>query len=415
MRVKRCLHPVGHGAFFSEHFENLRKSCFNVVYDCGIKYFPKKRLQDSVDDAIGNSGRKHVDFLFISHLDEDHVNGIEYMIKKKYVDAQTTFVLPLYKDYLLRIYEHFEGQFVLSIYDVIGSTHSKSVYYVPLTEGENEDRKDEEGNGQQPRINMEDGISETIGNSVVVNGLTGRVIPPRSVFTYKEIWEYIPFNLHDSNSADFFKAIDNSKILNIADMVDVEAIFKNKCSRITKNSTAEQKEATRKYRELKRIYDSVGIRVNGDRRININSLAVVSQAVNEVEVRIAFTDYESMIAEGYMRQYCYGYLTKGYGACTYTGDLNLSQDADFDLFEKKVKVVLRGEAKHHLLQIPHHGSKTSYNKRFCGGMSGKCFVNFNSENGIFDERIRFDFFCARKALIPVTEIESSKYIWEFWV
>ena len=285
---------------------------------------------------------------------------------------------------------------------------------MPLEEREGETRRDDEGNGPI-RINMEDGFPETRENSVVVNGLLGRVIPKGSVFTYKEIWEYVPFNLHDSNSADFFKAIDNSPILNIADLLDVEAIFKNKCSRITKNSKAEQIEATRKYRELKRIYDSVGKSVNGDRRININSLAVVSQAVNEVEVRIALADFESMIAEGYLRQYSCGYLTQGYGACTYAGDMNLSQDVDFDLFEKKVKLVLRGEAKHHLLQIPHHGSKTSYNKRFCGGLSGLCFVNFNSENGIFDERIRFDFFCARKELIPVTEIESSRYVWECWV
>lgn len=157
----------------------------------------------------------------------------------------------------------------------------------------------------------------------------------------------------------------------------------------------------------------MGKSVNGDRRININSLAVISQAVNKVEVRIALVDYEQLIAEGYLRDYYF--VNQGYGACTYTGDLNLSQDADFDLFEKKVKKALRGETRHHLLQIPHHGSKTSYSKRLCGGLSRMCFVNFNSENGIFDEKIAFDFFCARKTLIPVTEIESSRYVWECWV
>lgn len=410
----RCFHPVGHGAFFTEHFVEKDKCCFNVVYDCGIKYFPKARLEEAADDAIGKSGRTHVDFLFISHLDEDHVNGIEYLIKQKYVDAQTTFVLPLYKDYHLKIYEHFEGRSVLSIFQVIGKSGSKSVFYVPLSERDEDDLRNEGDNGR-PRINMEDGLPETRENGVVVNGLPGIVISKRSAFTFREIWEYIPFNLHDSTSSDFFKAIDNSKILNIADMMDVEAIFKNKCSRITKKSTAEQIDATKKYRELKRIYDSVGKSVNGDRRININSLAVVSQAVNEVEVKIALIDYERLIAEGYIRGYCYGQLIQGYGACTYTGDLNLSQDADFDLFEKKVRGVLRGETKHHQLQIPHHGSKTSYNKRFCGGLSGMCFVNFNSGNGIFDTRVTYDFFCARKGLIPVTEIESSRYVWECWV
>lgn len=414
MRVIRCFHPVGHGAFFSEQFFDSEESCFNVVYDCGIKHFPMNRLQEEADFAIGKSGRQHVDFLFISHLDEDHVNGIKYLIKQKYVDDQTSFVLPLYKDYHLKIYEHFEGKSILSIFEVIGKTESKSIFYVPLTESEDDDRRGDDENGQS-RINMEEGLPETSENKVEVNGLPGRVIPRGSVFTFKEIWEYIPFNLHDSTSEDFFKAIDNSKILNIADMLDVEAIFKNKCHHITKKSTAEQIDATKKYRELKRIYNSVGKIVKGDRRININSLAVISQAVNEVKVRIAFVDLEEMIAEGYFRNYCYGHIIQGYGACTYTGDLNLSQDADFDLFEKKVKKALRGETRYHLLQIPHHGSNTSYNKRFCGGLSRVCFVNFNSEKGIFDEKIAFDFFCARKTLIPVTEIESSRYVWECWV
>ena len=414
MRVIRRFYPVGHGAFFSEHFIDNGKCCFNVVYDCGIKYFPKKRLEEAVDDAICNSGRKHVDFLFISHLDEDHVNGLEYLISQKYVDAQTTFVLSLYKDYHLKIYEHFEGRAILSIFEIIGKSQSKSVYYVPLTEREDDGRQNDAENGQS-RINMEEGLPVTEENSEVVNGLPGRVIPKGSVFAFREIWEYIPFNLHDSTSVDFFNAIDNSKILSTADIMDVEAIFKNKCSRITKYSTAEQIEATKKYRELKRIYNSVGKRVNGDTKININSLAVVSQAVNVVEVKIALIDYERMIAEGYIRGYCYGSLVQDFGACTYTGDLNLSKDADFDLLEMKVRGVLRGEARHHILQIPHHGSKTSYNKRFCGGLSGMCFVNFNSGNGIFDTRVMYDFFCARKLLIPVTEIESSRYVWECWV
>lgn len=415
MRVTRMIHPVGHGAFFSEHFRIKGKDCFHVVYDCGIKDYQKQRLIDEVEEIIGNSCRKHVDFLFISHLDEDHVNGIQYMINQKYVDDQTTFVLPLYKDYLLRIYEHFEGKAILSIYDVIRSTGSKSVFYVPVTEM-SEDLPREDNNGR--RVDMEDLSGLENLPSETVNRLTGHILVRGRVFAFREKWEYIPFNLKNSYADDFLQEIAKSKILDEMDLQNIEIIFANKCVRVTKKTIPERKKATEKYRELKRIYNSIGKGVKGDRRININSLALVSQAVDEVEVRIPLIDYERyelMIEAGYEGWCCYDKIKNGYGACTYTGDLNLSQDTDFDWFEKKVKAVLRGKAKYHLLQIPHHGSETSYNKRFCGGLSGQCFVNFNSENGIFDQRIIFDFFCARKRLIPVTEIESSRYEWECWV
>ena len=88
---------------------------------------------------------------------------------------------------------------------------------------------------------------------------------------------------------------------------------------------------------------------------------------------------------GFAKDFYEFWPSDGFGACTYTGDLNLSLMHDFDLFESKVKGVIRGELKMQLMQIPHHGSKTSYNKRFCEGLSGACFVNYNSGNNIFDQ------------------------------
>ena len=414
MFFKRVLHPVGHGAFFTEQFKAADQVCFNVVHDCGIKDSPKQKLEAAIDDTIGNSGRRHVDFLFISHLDEDHVNGIQYMIAQKYVDDQTTFVLPLYKAYQLKIYEHFTGKAVLSVYGVIKATQSKSVFYVPLTESD-EEHTLEEGEMSSHHIDMQEGLEGLGERTETVNGLAGKVLPYGCVFVFKAIWEYIPFNLHDKTSADFFKKINSSKVLSATDLDRIEEIFEKKCGRITKTTSEEQKEATLKYRELKSIYKSVGKGIKGDSKININSLALVSQAVNEVEVIISLVDYKRCIDEGFISHFCYGFINEGYGACTYTGDLNLSQDMDFDLLEKKVKAALRGDAKYHLLQIPHHGSKTSYSKRFCGSLSGACFANFHSGNGIFDQRIIYDFFYARKKLIPVTEIDSSRFEWKCWV
>ena len=39
MTVNRVLHPVGHGAFFTEHFYDCQtgENVMNVVYDCGVR------------------------------------------------------------------------------------------------------------------------------------------------------------------------------------------------------------------------------------------------------------------------------------------------------------------------------------------------------------------------------------------
>ena len=105
MIVNRVLHPVGHGAFFTEQFYDYHtcENVMNVVYDCGVRS-NQPLLEQEIDGTFAGSNRPHVDFLFISHLDKDHVSGIKYMIAAKYIDDMTTFVLPLYKDYELRIY-----------------------------------------------------------------------------------------------------------------------------------------------------------------------------------------------------------------------------------------------------------------------------------------------------------------------
>ena len=68
----KTFYPVGQGGFYSERIWNGFE-CRTVVYDCGaVNKDPTKKLQD----CIISSGIKDVDVLVISHLDEDHINGI---------------------------------------------------------------------------------------------------------------------------------------------------------------------------------------------------------------------------------------------------------------------------------------------------------------------------------------------------
>jgi hypothetical protein len=77
LRMERIFHPVGQGAFYSEHFY-YRGKRVNVVYDCGT--LRGKSLTDrEIKKAFWDG--ETVDAVFISHLHKDHISGIPDLIK----------------------------------------------------------------------------------------------------------------------------------------------------------------------------------------------------------------------------------------------------------------------------------------------------------------------------------------------
>ena len=70
----RFLFPVGQGGFALEKIKE-----FVIVYDCGS--ITSNSMVESCIDLV-SSYIDHVDLLFISHFDKDHVNGIRYLLSK---------------------------------------------------------------------------------------------------------------------------------------------------------------------------------------------------------------------------------------------------------------------------------------------------------------------------------------------
>ena len=85
MHVKMTQHPVGQGGLFSGYIGSENKK-FRFVYDCGgTKSLLKREIEKMKEDG------EHIDMLFISHLHNDHVNGVEYLLESFKV---RTVVLP---------------------------------------------------------------------------------------------------------------------------------------------------------------------------------------------------------------------------------------------------------------------------------------------------------------------------------
>lgn len=90
MRILRTFHPVGQGAFYSERFYDSRQrdSKYNIVFDCGVCLGKESTVKHVVKQNFTDSDE--IDYLFVSHLDYDHVS-LAYNI----VSKAKNIVLPL--------------------------------------------------------------------------------------------------------------------------------------------------------------------------------------------------------------------------------------------------------------------------------------------------------------------------------
>lgn len=75
----RSFLPVGQGAFYCEQFSHrLDREKVNIIYDCGSS--PNVKV---VESQIQNNFKEGevIHALFISHLDDDHTNGIPFLLE----------------------------------------------------------------------------------------------------------------------------------------------------------------------------------------------------------------------------------------------------------------------------------------------------------------------------------------------
>lgn len=93
MEIVRTFHPIGQGAFYSERFYSImnKEARYNIVYDCGTSWGTLSKAQKVVRSAFDKNDT--IDYLFISHLDYDHISLIVTLMDS--VQNIKNIVLPL--------------------------------------------------------------------------------------------------------------------------------------------------------------------------------------------------------------------------------------------------------------------------------------------------------------------------------
>lgn len=356
MIFKRILHPVGQGAFFTEQFyDESDKVVYNVVYDCGSFTSQPNLMEYEIRNTFEKNA--HIDLLFISHFDEDHVNGLMKLQSQTKIDKDTKVIIPFKYPYLLMVMDEDYpkmSRFVMRMFN-IGA----------LIVGVNEDVE-----GNRP------------GEPIDIDKLNGNIIlgGKKVIRLDKVLWYYYPFMLPDQNSLQkLFEKEVNGKVK----LDDPCEILVNR-------------------KDLRNIYKKIGKSKGGVTKINVNSLLMLSFPALDVACNTNMWHLIKLYEE----------ITP---TCFYTGDSNL-KGKGYDDVKKMVTEILDMYSKGtkvSMIQVPHHGS----NKCFPAKMADRtdvffdcAFVNCNPwhKQAVFDSGIIGEFTHNHKMLLLVTENYHSR-------
>ena len=189
MLFKRVLHPVGQGAFFTEQFfDDQGTAVFNVVYDCGEKS-TKKHLHLEIDNTLNLNGKPLVlDVMFVSHLDEDHINGIEHLVNSGCLTKRSVVILPLHYPLVLKL--------MLQQFRNAGNGFDADGMYDGLLSLFDSEAKILGVDNNEEELTDAERLDEGLANIAPYSA-----VKSMKLLQYRDLWYYLPFNL---NSATIF-------------------------------------------------------------------------------------------------------------------------------------------------------------------------------------------------------------------
>lgn len=375
--VKRTFHPVGQGAFLTEQFyrDDATTLLYNVVYDCGSKSQGiKTRMERSIRNVFHD--KKEIDVLFLSHFDDDHINFVKTLKDKGHLSGTKIFIPMLAAEEWLGIEPYVSNyHYILSLNDSTqGRTRVIKVRFFD----------EEDGERRRPIV-----IDNIEGDTISSGSLLQMNLPVQDV-----AWYYAPFNVQFNELIEEFREKLRNEGLDYRRLTDKDYLLG-------------------KIRKLKLIYSSLGKKPSGGTAINLNSLLVMSYP-KDAE-KCCFVDSIGM--SGYhCKHWMYHHNWIYPGSCLYTGDTSANETFVWQRIEKIINLCLGIDSTLGLLQIPHHGSKNSYDDKLL--TSPRFFAGFTNydpyyRQRIFDDNLVMKLSLNHHPLVHVTKDYCSKYE-EYW-
>lgn len=367
--MRRSFLPVGQGAFYFEKFMDDNGNTINVVYDCGSS--TSIHIVEEVIRKMFTSGET-IDALFISHFDADHINGIPYLMH--YCRVEKIFY-PLITG---------SGRSVMDIYFDIGgggftadfyrnpraALESLDLDYTPglfaIAEEDNQERTDD-----SELIRSGEDVSGIIGSGLLV-GVVGKK------------WVFVPHNFRNT--------------------ARVAVLYANLAARFGRD--IDETELDRLWRahnraDVDNIIDAYKAVPGGP---NTNSMAL-------------YSGYETDRGSQRITRWCIvapcAFLRRckdTAAGCLYTGDYDASCVTKWDEMVRRYTNYWEYIG---CVQVPHHGSKYSFNVGLLD-FDAYFIISAGVSNRFrhpHAEVVR-NIMNAMKPLFLVTEIENSVVCFE---
>lgn len=316
--VKRIFYPIGQGAFYSEQIDGK-----TIVYDCGLWWNERKskRAERLVKSAFPE---KHViDILFISHFDFDHVSLIPLLIDHYTVKR---IVMPLLDPddeiFLSKLYESLEEELGTSTQS---SCISKLISN-PQTFGSQKE-------GIQI-FQISTDVTDNDNPAISIDNLSESPTPLNSGTKIQlsdlADWVWVPYNVDAENRSPALSSQLSELNLDLTKLkTDSDYFQENRAS------------IRSAYAEL-------------DGNVNENSLFLYSGPVKKASHHYSRTFFGHVLDSFRLHSFFdYRWFAAKPG-CIYTGDGDLNITTLSDTFKNYWDSV-------GTIQIPHHGSRKSFN------------------------------------------------------
>lgn len=383
LRMERIFHPVGQGAFYSEHFceglfcewllcdgvlgkRRVGNRRVNVVYDCGTST-GKRYIEREIKEGFEKG--EIIDAVFISHLHDDHINGIPYLIR--HCDVKRIF-FPLLETpenkllvklkAIVERADEFSVEFIDSppkAIDAIESEYSHNIELIGVRVNKDNERLKRDFNTVDEFDEGIDGICHhTLPSGMNVAKKIHTDLCPL-IGSRESYWIYIPYNFEFTSRIDELltelerKGFTLDKLIELGEAPEK---YKNTIDLIIKPI----------YRRLSKDFNSHSMTVfSGGKNLNIHRIGVETGDDNCLRVIYESPEFIARNRENERK----GFSKKASSGCLYTGDYKLDSKKVANELKKAYNLFWEDLL---LMQVPHHGSERSY----CGELvkSGVIYI-----------------------------------------
>lgn len=377
--------PVGQGAFYVETFNN-KSGKINCVYDCG-----SSTGIGIVEDQIRNTflEKEEIEYVFISHVDLDHVNGLKFLLDycrvknliMPYTKKKDRYLLKL--DLLCSGYNLFDDSFLNHFIDdpVIALRQMESsatVWFVREPRDETPYTETNSYNGRNTPKSIQSGknILKVPHTSKILTGLN---------------WEYVPFNFREDERAKQFRTELDSMMRQRLASRDLTEIWEN---------ADDREKIIAAYKKVKG-------------SLNANSMVLFSGSSNYCLFQSPLRFREEIYCPYCPSRswyWCDWKHAEKKSGCLYTGDYEAKGAQKWEALYDAYKAYWNYIG---CVQLPHHGSYKNYNASFTD-LDAYFVISAGSRNKYRhpSSLVFKDLFLKHKPLSIVTEDRNTELIFD---